>query len=164
MGFSKTPSFETKGSFYHWDPSKDKSSQKITMAKNISLSKGHLEGLKGIQVDYKNTIPNNPMQFSLELHMSGMKFYIPIEHIKDKTNLSVLTEPPSETLNFASSFYFEKGSLYLAKLVLGMPFDKNWRFSQVEKRSLIQRRFHKNLNPFELVSYGFVTFAKYFII
>jgi hypothetical protein len=75
-----------------------------------------------------------------------MKFHIPIEHFNENKNLKTLTQLPSETIDFATSLILRKGPLYLVKRILGLPFDENWRLSQVGKRNLIQRRFHKNLN------------------
>jgi hypothetical protein len=146
LGIYKTTGSKTKKKFYHHDPNNNKSNQKITVAKNISLSKDNLENLKGIHFNYKNSNPNNPMQISFGIHTSGMKFHIPIEHFNEKKNLRALTQPPSETIDFATSLILQKGPLYLVKRILGLPFDKNWRLVEVGKRNLIQRRFHKNLN------------------
>ena len=133
LGFSEMSGSKNKGSFYDWDPNNNKSSQKITVAKNISLSKDNLDNLKGIYFNYKNSNPNNPMQISFGIHTSGMKLHIPIEKINVGKDLRALTELPSETLDFSSSSFFKKGPLYLAKRVLGLPFDDNWRFSQAGK-------------------------------
>ncbi|SVB78188.1 uncharacterized protein METZ01_LOCUS231042, partial [marine metagenome] len=157
LGLSEMSGSKNKGSFYDWDPNNNKSSQKITVAKNISLSKDNLENLKGIHFNYKNSNPNNPMQISFGVHTSGMKLHIPIEKI-EKINvgkdLRVLTEVPSETLDFSSSF-LKKGPLYLAKRVLGLPFDDSWQFSQAGKRTVIQRRFHKNLKDVQNINFVF---------
>ena len=154
LGFSEMSGSKNKGSFYDWDPNNNKSSQKIIVAKNISLSKDNLENLKGIHFNYKNSNPNNPMQISFGVHTSGMKLHIPIRDINAGKDLRVLTELPSETLDFSSSF-LQKGPLYLAKRVLGLPFDDSWRFSQSGKRTVIQRRFHKNLNDVQSINFVF---------
>ena len=160
LGFSEMFGSKNKGSFYDWDPNNNKSSQKITVAKNISLSKDNLENLEGIHFNYKDSNPNNPMQISLGVHTSGMKLHVPIEKIEKSEKINVgkdlkaLTEVPSETLDFYSSF-LKKGPLYLAKRVLGLPFDDSWRFSQAGKRTVIQRRFHKNLKDVQNINFVF---------
>ena len=155
VGFSKTSSSKTNGSFYHWDPNKKKTSQMITVAKNISLGKDNLENLKGIQIEYKDLSQNNPMQLSIGLHASGMKFHIPIENIKEKKILSVLADPPSETINFSSSIFLKKDILYLVKRVLGMSFDNKWRYSKAGRKTIVQRRFYKNLNNVKTINFVF---------
>jgi hypothetical protein len=155
LGSSEMSGSKNKGAFYDWDPNNNKSSQKITVAKNISLSKDNLENLKGIHFNYKNSNPNNPMQISFGVHTSGIKLHIPIEKIAVGKGIRALPEQPLETLDFSSSSFLKKGPLYLAKRVLGFPFDGNWRFSQAGKRTVIQRRFNKNLNDVQSINLVF---------
>lgn len=55
----------------------------------------------------------------------------------------------------ARAAWLPKDNLYLARRVLGMDFDEDWRYQQDGQRTVVQRRFHYNLDKIEALDFLF---------
>lgn len=100
----------------------------------------------------------------VSVEMAGTTINMPIEAKggSDKRELRLVSNPlsPTLSLDFVSANWKPRDNFYLAKRMFGSEFDEDWRYMQSRKNTVIQRRFHQDLQGVEALDLFFASGTK----
>lgn len=106
-------------------------------------------------LDFDESAPGNSCRISVAMNAVAKDAKINEKEsgIQKLRLVSEATETLSPVLSIdtASANWKPKDNIYLAKRVLGLSFDEDWRYIQDRKNTVIQRRFHQDLRDVEVL-------------
>ncbi|MBF0467087.1 MAG: hypothetical protein HQK94_18625 [Nitrospirae bacterium] len=110
-------------------------------------------------IEYKDVNPQNPSDVTISLDLHPIT---ELTHRAGEGQINYVTAiggevklQPTEIIDVAGSDWKEKDIFYSFKRESGLSFDDSWRFVQDKERSVIRRRFHKDLSTFDAIDFEF---------
>lgn len=99
---------------------------------------------------------NCDLSFTADAHASAARKSAATVRIKGgKASVNSANWHPALRVQAADAAWLPMDNLYLAKRILGMELDTAWRYREVGKHTLVQRRFHHNLDGIEALDFLF---------
>jgi hypothetical protein len=138
---------------FYWNPDngKEGSTLSIPLTPRATGTEISTPDLNELHFDYQDIFDDNPATFNVQMAVSGEKHGKTTYILAYAGMENLLT--PFETLNIVPNTWGKKDNFYLAKRILGLPFDRTWRYARSGENTVFQRRFHLDLNFYETLDF-----------